>query len=203
MTPNGFSFGAVILAAGASSRMGCPKMLLPWGESTVIGHLVAQWRKAGAAQVAAVCPPGPHVINQELDRIGLPCQQRIVNPEPARGMFSSIQCAANWNGWVPNLTHWAIALGDQPHLTAQTLQAVVNFASQLPASICQPSRNGRPRHPIFLPRDIFRQVAGANSETMKEFLQTNRERVRMLDVDDAGLDLDLDTPADYQRAVRL
>lgn len=202
MTENDFCFAAVILAAGASSRMGRPKMLLPWGETTVIGHLIAQWRNTGATQIAVVCAEENHAVDEELNRIGFACEQRIVNPEPALGMFSSIQCAARWAGWRPGLTHWTIVLGDQPHLTNETLHAATRFAAQHPHDICQPARNGRPRHPIFLPGETFRKLACTDGNTMKEFLQAHAPQVRLLESDDAGLDIDLDTPADYERAVK-
>ena len=43
-----FSVGVVILAAGRSARMGRPKLLLPWGETSVLGHLIKQWQALGA-----------------------------------------------------------------------------------------------------------------------------------------------------------
>ena len=45
-------FGVIILGAGASSRMGRPKLLLPWRGTTVIGHIIYQWRELGAAQIS-------------------------------------------------------------------------------------------------------------------------------------------------------
>ena len=51
-------FGVVILGAGASSRMGRPKLLLPWGDTSIIGHLIEQWRALAAAQIAVVRRPG-------------------------------------------------------------------------------------------------------------------------------------------------
>src|SRR5712692_8184036 len=104
-------FGVAILAAGASSRMGQPKMLLPWGKTTVIGHLIAQWQKAGAGQIAIVNAAGDQALTRELERLAFPPENRICNPAPELGMFSSIQCAARWSGWAQGLSHWAIALG--------------------------------------------------------------------------------------------
>lgn len=198
-----FAFAAIILAAGASSRMGRPKMLLPWGESTVLGHLIAQWRRVGAAQITVVCAAEDKPINEELDRIGFPREQRIVNPEPARGMFSSIQCAARWTEWNLTLTHWSIVLGDQPHLAGETLRAVAEFAAQRPGQICQPAHNGRPRHPVFLPGRLFESLAQSNHQTLKEFLTTHNADVQLMEANDPGLDIDLDTPADYERAASL
>src|SRR5258706_9157205 len=111
-----FLVAVVLLGAGASSRMGKPKMLLPWAQSTILGHLIELWKQLGAEQIAVVSAPEDAALNAELDRVDLRAEDRIVNPDPGRGMFSSIQCAAEWNGWNANITHWAIVLGDQPHL---------------------------------------------------------------------------------------
>ena len=196
------SFATVILAAGASSRMGRPKMLLPWRDTTVVGHLIEQWRQAGAAQVGVVRSVDDTALDAELNRVGFAEEDRIVNPEPARGMFSSIQCAARWNGWKKTLTHWAIALGDQPHLPVATLRLVRELAAKHPNSICQPSRNRRPRHPVFLPRRFFQALADAMQATFKEFLEMHSADRMLLEVNDPGLDLDMDEPADYERALR-
>src|SRR5207247_1960376 len=104
-------FGVIILAAGASSRMGQPKMLLPWGKTSVLGQLILQWRNAGAAQIAVVLAAENQELRRELDRRGFPEENRIINPAPERGMFSSIQCAAQWPDWAETLTHFVISLG--------------------------------------------------------------------------------------------
>src|SRR5438552_18542235 len=102
-----FLVAVVLLVAGASSRMGKPKMLLPWGKSTIIGHLIGVWKQLRVEDLAVVCAPRDQALNAELDHVGLPREHRIVNPDPARGMFSSIQCAAQWKGWDAKITHWA------------------------------------------------------------------------------------------------
>ena len=119
------SVAAVILAAGASARMGRPKLLLPWGGTSVLGHLIHQWTELGAGQIAVVVAAGDQTIQRELDRLGFAPEHRIPNPQPERGMFSSIQCAARWTGWHNSATHWSIVLGDQPHLKLETLRALI------------------------------------------------------------------------------
>src|SRR5205823_9731144 len=141
-------FGVVILAAGASSRMGKPKLLLPWGVTSVLGHLIGQWKAMRAGQIATVWASGDQAVSAELDRLDFPRVHRVVNPTPERGMFSSIQCAARWGGWNAELTHWTIALGDQPHLRPDTLRALLHFAGAQSNQVCQPSPRGRPRHPV-------------------------------------------------------
>jgi molybdenum cofactor cytidylyltransferase len=202
-SPTQLKIGALILAAGASSRMGRPKMLLPWGNRTIIGHLIDQCLHIGVEQLAIVTSPDNQDLDRELGRLGFPEQNRIRNPAPEGGMYSSIQCAARWSGWQAGLTHWALALGDQPHLQPRTLLALMNLGTAHPEAICQLTRNGRPRHPVLLPASAFEQLASSRHRTLKEFLQAIAVNVILQESDDAGLDLDIDQPGDYEKAVRL
>ena len=183
--------------------MGRPKMLLPWGETTVLGHLIALWTRLPVEQTAVVCASTDAAIAAELDRLRFPVANRIVNPDPNRGMFSSIQCAARWPGWNAALTHWAIILGDQPHLQPATLAALSDFAFRHPGKICQPVRRGHARHPVILSAEAFAALKNANDETLRQFLQRKSASVQWVELDDPGLDLDLDHPADYEEALRL
>ncbi len=198
-----FAVGVIILAAGRSARMGKPKLLLPWGKTSLLGHLIEEWRALPAKQIAVVCAPGALAIQADLDRLGFQAQNRIINPVPERGMFSSIQCAAQWPGWQAVLTHWAIVLGDQPHLRRQTLRQVLEFSAAHPANVCQPARRGHGRHPVLLPGLVFQQLAGSAARTLKGFLAARCRRIAHCELDDPGLDLDIDRPKDYQKAVLL
>jgi molybdenum cofactor cytidylyltransferase len=193
----------VILAAGASSRMGRPKLLLPWKDTSVLGHLLQQWRALGAAQIAVVTTAANQPLQDELDRLGVPGSQRILNPQPERGMFSSVQCAAHWDGWSPSSTHWAMALGDQPLVQRETLRGLLDFAGAHADQVAQPSRNGRGRHPVILPGAILARLKHSAAENLKQFLVTGGVPVARCEMDDPGLDLDLDEPADYERALAL
>jgi CTP:molybdopterin cytidylyltransferase MocA len=114
-------------------------------------------------------------------------------------MFSSIACAAGWNGWAGNLTHWAIVLGDQPHLETDTLRQLLETAAQNPSKVCQPVYRGHGGHPIILPRDVFDALKGPDPGTFKEFLKPFSARTVHCSVTDTGLLLDMDTPEDYKR----
>jgi molybdenum cofactor cytidylyltransferase len=193
------SLAAIILAAGKSTRMGRPKMLLPWGATTVIGHLISQWQRVGEANVAVVHRDDPQLA-AELDRLGVSPEQRIENPAPDGDMFSSIVCAARWEGWPQETTHWAVTLGDQPHLRDTTLRALIAFGVGHPATVCQPEWNGRPKHPVLLPRTAFLKLRDTTVTDLKQFLTD--EQVARIKLDDPGLGFDLDFPEDYARAQR-
>jgi molybdenum cofactor cytidylyltransferase len=194
------AFGVVILGAGASARMGRPKLLLPWRNTTVIGHLLKQWRELGAAQIGIVLRPPDASLAAELARLDFPRADRIENPEPERGMFSSILCAAGWPGWKDEITTWAIVLGDQPHLRPETLRQLLEFHFANANAVCQLEFDGHARHPVLLPRRAFKELKVSSAETLKDFLKRTSVRNAQCSVDDPGLALDLDTPEDYQRA---
>ena len=101
------------------------------------------------------------------------------------------------------LTHWAIVLGDQPHLQRQTLKQVLDFSATQPSRVCQPARQRHGRHPVLLPKAAFAQLAQSTATNLKDFLVTMSRDAAFLPIDDPGLDLDIDRPEDYERALRL
>jgi CTP:molybdopterin cytidylyltransferase MocA len=117
-------------------------------------------------------------------------------------MFSSVLCAARWDQWKPEVTHWAIVLGDQPHLRTETLNALLEFAADHADYTCQPTYSGRPRHPVILPRGVFQDLKDSKAEHLKHFLQSRGEKVCLCHLPDPGLDFDLDEPSDYEQALR-
>jgi molybdenum cofactor cytidylyltransferase len=192
-------FGVVILAAGASTRMGSCKLLLPWGDKTILTHLLEQWRSAGVAQIAPVIDPSNQVLLKALADAGFSSSDWIENPSPQMGMFSSLQEASRWTGWLPTLTHRIISLGDQPHIQISTLCLLLDAARKNPTCICQPSLHGNAAHPIVLPARSFRELAQSEMADLRAYIRT-REAFRLrLAVEDPGVCQDLNTPEEYTR----
>ena len=193
------AFGVVILAAGASTRMSTCKLLLPWGEKTILTHLLDQWRSTGAAQIAPVVDPSNQPLRKALTHAGLSPSGWIENPSPQLGMFSSLQEASRWTGWLSTLTHWIISLGDQPHIQISTLRLLLDVAKKNPTRICQPSLHGYTAHPIILPASNFRELAQNDVPDLRTYIR-RREAFRLrVPVEDAGVSRDLDIPEDYAR----
>jgi len=217
--------------------MGRPKLLLPWGRKTILAHLVDQWTELGAAQIAIVVEQGSKVkaegerlkaegvrpnierrtsnIEHPTSNIERPTVEVVINPRPALGMWSSVQCAARWEGWK-DVTHFVITLGDQPQVGIATLKVIMNFSEENADWICQPARKGRGRHPVVFPSEIFQEIAEEDTsprpsprsgegeaKTLKDFLRARESRRKMFESDDPALDLDIDTAADYESALKL
>src|ERR1051326_7705320 len=113
-------------------------------------------------------------------------------------MFRSIQCAAEWKNWQSELTHWAIVLGDQPHLRLDTLRSILSFSATNPEKVCQPRKDGHRRHPVLMPKSSFERLATSTAAHLKEFLKSCD--TAFCEVTEPGLDLDIDRPEDYQKA---
>jgi CTP:molybdopterin cytidylyltransferase MocA len=136
-------------------------------------------------------------LHGELDRRKHPKEHRIDNSEADRGMFTSIRLAAGWVGWVPSLTHWAVVLGDQPHLALATLSALIEAAMKC-NHICQPAYRGHAHHPVILPRNDFLALSTTPHQTLKEVLLSRASSVRLVEVADPAVEFDIDTPEDYR-----
>ena len=197
-------FAAVILGAGRSSRMGQPKLLLPWGSGTILEHLIEQWLSVGASQVAVVVAADNSAVADVVHRDGrATC---ITNPDPDRGMFSSVRCAAEWDGWKPGITHWIISLGDQPHLQRTTLNKLIEVVRTNLEAVWQPrypSHQGRRRHPVVLPGSAFHALRQTGATDLRSFLELSSIMRLSVYIDDPGLEIDIDTPEDYARARKL
>ncbi len=200
-------FGVVLLAAGASRRMGYPKLLLPWGTTSILQHLLEQWRSLGVIDFLVVVAEDDAGISGELAK--LPARgwriERTANPDPSRGMFSSVRAASDWVRRQPGaeVTHWVMCLGDQPQVKPDTWARVLSESRRFPRHICQPARHGRLRHPVVFPESCFRALADAREPTLKAYLESQAPARRSFESEDAGLDLDLDSPDDYARAQQL
>ena len=160
---------AVIMprAAGASSRMGRPKMLLPWGATTVLGHLLAQWQqdRCGAnrrRRRGERCRPPRRTGSPPFPR-----DQRIVNPDPRAA------CSVPFN--APH----AGPVGMQrsptgPSRSATSRTSRSKHSARWPNSprptrtqSASPRAADTARHPVLLPKMIFQQLASSSHATLK------------------------------------
>ena len=191
------TFAVVLLAAGASRRMGTCKLLLPWGKRTVLTHLLEQWRTLRVAQIAPVIDASNELLKSALRDAEFSTDQWIENSFPERGMFSSLQEASRWKGCRSGLTHWVIALGDQPHIEISTFRLLLNASQQNPTRICQPLFGKSAAHPLILPEHQFLTLAETDAEDLRTFIR-NHEQLRLrIPVNDRSVTADLDTPTEY------
>jgi molybdenum cofactor cytidylyltransferase len=192
-------FGVVLLAAGFSRRMGAPKALLPWGDGCVIHAHLESWRAADASQIGVVVRPDDTDLRRRF--VEEPDVLEIPNPRAERGMMSSVQTAAAWPFWPAHLTHFALVLVDQPHVSPRTLIALLGAAREFPERICQPVFDGRRGHPVILPRVEFLDLATTARGTLRDWMQSRQHMRQFVTSEDVAVVEDFDTPSQYERAL--
>lgn len=193
---------AVVAAAGRSTRMGEPKQLLPWGDTTVLAAVTVHLADAGADPV--ICVVGHRGAEMARALGDAPARypiQVVDNPGFLAGeMLSSYQTGvrhldAQGEQWAGTL----LALGDQPHIPVPIIRQVIDQARQTPDRIVIPSYNFRRGHPFYFPRRLWPELIGlAEGETLRDLMRRHDDRVVYVTVDSDAILFDIDTPADYQ-----
>ena len=188
----------ILLAAGESKRMGTPKQLLTYKNSSLIRHAVS-------LAIASTCSPVIVVFGAKSDRLtreikDLPVHMTY-NPEWQEGMSSSIATGINTLLKMKlDFNAVILALADQPLITAQTYNRLVEsycsgnslaVASNYSDTIGVPALFDRTLIPKLLQ---MKHQGGA-----KQILHQYSDRALNLDLPEAAIDID--TPADYQKLV--
>lgn len=180
-------FAAIVLAAGASSRMGSAKALLKYQGETFLSRSVLLFQSF-CDPVIVVLPPS-----------GLECPAgviSVVNPAPERGMLTSLQSGLKA---VPDCARFVFFTPvDLPAVSAQTVSALWSAAGQAPAII--PRHGGRRGHPVLISRELVPDFLTLHAPaTARDVIERHARNIRYIDVDDPGIVNDIDEPADYAR----
>ena len=188
---------AVILAAGASSRMGSPKALLDYRGETFLNRLV---RVLGSE-----CNPVIAVLGYHSDAIGAQTAGKVrfvVNPEPERGQLSSLQTGL---AAVPKeVEGFLFTPVDSPAVRETTLQQLVaRFRTRnAETQFVIPRHEGKRGHPVFAaPALLAEFLALPLTAQAKDIVHAYVPRTEYVDVDDPGILADIDDRAAYRKLV--
>lgn len=189
----------LILAAGASSRIGAPKALLPIGGETFLDRLIAI--------LLPVCDPVAVVVGAHRGRIaaGIARGHDVVlidNPDPHRGMMSSLQCGLR--ALPPTASGVLFTLVDCPAILPSTVDAVVRHFFAQSLAVAVPEYNGRRGHPVCISPAVVRDLLAAPFATQpRDVIQLHRTPASILAINDPGIVADADRPEDYAAVASL
>ena len=189
----------VILAAGLSRRMLVPKMLLPWGPTTVLGQVVSTFDRAGVSEIIIITGGFREMMDVEVKRLASSYNVKTVhNPLFDSGeMLSSLQTGLAALG--VEVAAALVGLGDQPQLSLDAILKVITAYKEAPAPLVVPSCNMRRGHPWLLQRRLWGQLLELKAPaTMRNILNDHASEIVYVQTDSTILK-DLDTPEDYQR----
>lgn len=190
---------AVVLAAGKSTRMGVPKMTLPWGSSTVLGTVLRSLQQAGLRRIRVVIGANRDEVEKKLD--GIPFTvERVFNPDYENGeMMDSLRVGIR--NMDPNSQAVLVVLGDQPQIEPRIVVEMIELYRQTGAHLIVPSYQMRRGHPWLIARSKFTELAGIPAgETMRDFLNRHSSEIIYMRVSTGSVLQDLDTPEDYRAA---
>ena len=184
------TISAILLAAGKSIRMGQPKMLMPWGKTTVLGKVVETIRAAEIEEIVIVTNSE---IAPQITKYGF----RITLNDDGE-MLESIQLGLQ--SQKPSAQAALICLGDQPQVEEGSVRSVCEAFQKTKSKLVVPSHQMRRGHPWLIARELWGEVLELRApHTMRDFL--NRHTGDILYVERASPTIlqDLDTPSDYEK----
>jgi molybdenum cofactor cytidylyltransferase len=181
----------LVLGAGGSKRLGRPKQLLPYGEDTLLGHVVGVARECRFDQTVVAIGGHADEVREAVDLSGTDV---VVNDDYGEGCSSSI--AAALAVVDPRSDLLVLMLGDQPGVTADTVTTLVAGRGDAPLAACRYD-DGR-GHPFAFAREVFGALADLHGDKGVWRLLDQRSG-EVAEVPIAGpVPLDVDTLEDYQ-----
>lgn len=179
---------AIILAAGASTRLGTPKQLLTLNNETLLSRAIRTAREAQLAPILVILGANHEHITAHIP---LDAATPILNPDWQEGMASSIRLGIQ--SLPPNLAGAIVMVCDQPAVTPTHLHALC-ATTEITAS----SYSGRKGVPAFFPAATFAQLLTLRGDSGARSLLQSAAAIPL-----AHGELDIDTPADLARSIAI
>jgi molybdenum cofactor cytidylyltransferase len=195
------TIAALVLAAGMSKRMGAFKPLLPLGGKPMIVHVLETL--AAVERITSIAV----VTGHEARRLGEALLDRPVilihNAAYASGeMLSSVQAGF---GALPAKTEAVVlALGDQPAVRAETVRKLIDVWLETRPPLALPVYRGKRGHPLLISTALRAEILALGAgESLKTVVHRHLKEAVQIEVEDAAVAADVDTPEDYARAQRM
>lgn len=187
----------IVLAAGASSRMGSPKPLLEIDDTTFLERAIRMLREAGCRYVIAVVAD-----NDWVERLAdVSGAAVIINDEHSSEQLQSLQLGlAN----LPADSAGVVVLPvDHPRIQTATVRTLIEKFSATDALIMNPAYNGKAGHPVLFAARLYPELLAGNlPDGARTVIDAHQDEARTVSVDDEGVLIDVDTRADYDKHIR-
>jgi molybdenum cofactor cytidylyltransferase len=180
----------LVLGAGGSRRLGRPKQLLPYRDGTLLGHVVAVARACPFDQIVVALGGAADEVRARVDLAGADV---VVNDDYGSGCASSV--ASAMGALDPRCDVLVLMLGDQPGVTAGSVEALLAGRGDAPLAACR--YDDGLGHPLAFDRGVFPDLAGLHGDKGVWRL-LDRRAGEVAEVPVAGrIPLDVDTEEDY------
>jgi len=191
----------LLLAAGSSSRMGVPKQLLKWNNTTLLNHAINTVKQIDQNEIVLVLGAHFDEITSKIDASNITV---IFNEDWKKGLGNSIACGIKYiKESLPDIDSVLIQLADQPLIDSNFLNKMIEYY-QLDTDkiICTSYQNKRLGVPAIFNKTNFEELSKLNHDKgAKDLLNDNSENILFLD--GTNLISDIDTLEDYEALYKL
>jgi molybdenum cofactor cytidylyltransferase len=185
---------AVVPAAGNAERFGGAKLLTLVDGEPLLDRTISALLNGGVDQIIVVVAPDADELKRDVNAFSDPRVWPIVNPDPSRGMFSSLQAGmaeAEGDALV-------ILPADMPFVESGTIAILLDVFASRPA-IVSPRYQGKRGHPVILPPTLRSEIRAAEPTiTLHDVLKRHPDLRVDVDVQDRGVVRDVDRPKDVR-----
>lgn len=186
----------ILLAGGASTRMGRPKGLLEYRGVPFLRAVATALLTGGVEELVAVLNPDVPGLPEVL-----PADTRVrwvAAPLASAGQLASLRTGLH--ALSPASEATLVALVDQPAVRPETVAALIQAFRETGAPLLLPLREGRRGHPVCFARALYRDLLEAQEqEGARAVIRRHRALLREVVVDDPGIHQDVDSPEDLAR----
>lgn len=192
------NISGILLAAGLSTRMGEPKQLLPFGESTIVETVVDNMLLAKFHEVIVVVGHRAEEIQTQLRTRPI---KTVFNPDYREGMLTSAQTGIRA---LEASDAFALMLVDQPFITTALIDQVVDAYVQTEKGIALPSYNYKRGHPAIFDQKYASDILAltAESDGVRTLFKASGDDIHYVTVDTDAVLRDIDYREDYERALQ-
>ena len=178
---------ALILAAGSARRFGSDKRLYPVDGVAMLARTLRVYRTV-FDDVAVVIRPGePEIADLVRSAACAPVEASDADLGQSRSLAAGVAARADARGLV-------IGLGDMPYVASATLRTLIREMAHRPEYIVRPRHAGRPGNPVGFPAHTFPALRNVAGDTGARRVIASIDKVRYVDVEDAGVLTDIDRP---------
>jgi len=186
----------ILLAAGASARMGQPKLLLPLGNATILDVVLASHLASSLGRICAVVP-GWLAGFRDLAVKAKGGRLELVEMREPGPMSASLKAGWEWVVRTGKPDGIMISLADKPLVTAATIDSMIEFYGSAGGAICVPAYHGRRGHPVILSPRLGPEIMALEGDRGAiDIMTADPGRVVEIEVASDGVILDVDTAED-------
>ena len=186
---------AMILAAGESKRMGKPKLLLPFGEKTIIETIVETIVSSKVEQTLVILGSDREKIEEKIKNYPV---KIVYNRDFRSGMLSSIQCGFKS---LPEETRAVlVVLGDQPTISTTVINKLIDAYRSSGKGIVLPAYKKERGHPVIIDVKYGKEVENLSPEVgLRGTVYNHPEDILEVDMETSSIFQDIDSESDYKR----